>query len=124
MAEVTAGEVIIDTAPRVAQPQPIEAIAKGEATLDDNAVRAAIMQAEANNIDPQTVTMQDFEQAKAGAPITATPAVQVPAKFLKPDGTADVEKIAASTKQLDVAIQQKEEAVKTVEDYMREYQER
>ncbi len=113
--DVIPGQVIIDTAPR-AQPQPVPALGNLDPQLDDAAVRQAIANAEAGNLDPQTITMEEFK--------TAAPAADVPQKFLKPDGTVDVEKIQTSTKQLDEAIAQKQEAVKTVEDYMREYKER
>jgi hypothetical protein len=86
--------------------------------MDDNAVRQAIANAEANNLDPQTITMDDLAQG-------SIPRAEVPQKFLKPDGTADVDKIQTSTRQLDEALQKKEEAVnKTVDDYMREYKEK
>lgn len=103
----------------VGKSQPIEAIAAPEPVLDDAAVRQAIMTAEANNQDPQSVTLDDFAQGSASKP------VEVPQKFLKPDGAVDVEKIQASTKALDDAIQQKEvAATKSVDDYMREYNEK
>lgn len=103
-----------------AQSQPIDAIADLGQPLDDNAVRAAIANAEANNLDPQTITMAEF--ASSAEP-TASP--EVPQKFLKPDGTVDVDKLQTSTRQLDEAIAKKEQAVsKTIDDYVREYNER
>lgn len=128
--EVTPGEIIIEPATnRPAQPsQPTQALGVLEAPMDDNQVRAAIANAEANNMDPQTLTLQDLAQVPVVNPsvqATAPSPVEVPQKFLKPDGVVDVEKIQASTKQLDVVIQQKEEALtKTVDDYMKEYTER
>lgn len=99
--------------------QPIDALANLDSPLDDASVRKAIMDAEANNLDPQTVTMQDLAQGVVAKP------TEVPQKFLKPDGTVDVDKIQTSTQALDAAIQKKEEAVtKTVDDYMREYNDR
>ena len=91
--------------------QPIEALSTPEPMLDESQVRQAIANAEANNQDPQSITMQDFAQV----PVT-TP---VPQKFLKPDGAVDVDKIQASTKQLDEDIQKKQDAVqKSVDDYL------
>lgn len=118
--EIIPGPVIVDTAPR--QSQPVQALAGLEAPLNDAAVRQAIVNAEANNLDPQSVTMGDFAQMSTSNP--PAQAVEVPQKFLKPDGAVDVDKIQASTRQLDEAIQKKEEAVKTVDDYMREYNEK
>ena len=95
------------------QSQPVQALAGIEAPLDDAAVRQAIANAEANNQDPQTITIGEIAQAPEPKP------TEVPQKFLKPDGEVDVDKITASTRQLDEAIKAKEQAVaKTVEDYM------
>lgn len=94
------------------QSQPVQALAGVEAPLDDAAVRQAIADAEANNQDPQTITLNEFAQAPVPKP------TEVPQKFLKPDGEVDVDKITASTRQLDEAIKAKEQALKTVEDYM------
>jgi hypothetical protein len=98
--------------------QPIQTISADQGPLlDDAQVRAALMQAEANNQDPQTVTMTDFAQ---GLTAPAPKAPEVPQKFLKTDGAVDVEKIQASTRQLDEAIQKKEEAInKSIEDYLK-----
>jgi len=119
--EVIPGNVIVEPAGNRAAPQsqPVEALANLDAPLDDNQVRQAIAQAEANNQDPHTITLDDLAKVSQ-APAT----VPVPEKFQKTDGTADVEKIQAATKQLDEGIQKKETAIKTVDDYMREYNER
>src|ERR1035437_1214662 len=112
---VIPGAVIIEPATNrpAPQSQPIQALANLDVPLDDASVRQAIANAEANNLDPQTVTMQDLTSAQ-GLPPTS-----VPQKFLKPDGAVDVDKIQASTKQLDEAIQKKQEAVqKSVDDYL------
>jgi len=123
--DIIPGNVIIDTAPRAPQPQPVDALANLDPQLDDKTVRQAIANAEANNMDPQTLTMEDFSKLQTNDIAAAPQPTRVPEKFIKPDGAVDVEKIVASTKQLDVAIQKKEEAVnKTVDDYLREYQER
>lgn len=106
-------EMIIEPATNRPAPksQPIEALSSAEPLLDESQVRQAISNAEANNQDPQSITMQDFAQVP-----TQTP---VPQKFLKTDGTVDVDKIQASTKQLDEAIQNKQALVqKSVDDYL------
>lgn len=102
--------------------QPIDMVAAQGPELDDAAVRQAIVTAEANNQDPMSVTLDDIGHMKVDNP-QAKP-VEVPEKFLKEDGVVDVEKIQASTQALDAAIQKKEEAIKSVDDYMREYNER
>ena len=110
---VIPGAVIIEPATNrpAPQSQPIPGLANLDPQLDESQVRQAIANAEANNQDPQSITMQDFAQVP-----TTTP---VPQKFLKPDGAVDVDKIQASTKQLDEAIQKKQEAVqKSVDDYL------
>lgn len=113
--------------------QPIGALSNLDTPLDDNAVRAALMKAEANNQDPMTATMADLQQVQAPQPApaqpeAAQPKVEIPEKFLKPDGAVDVDKLQASTRQLDEAIAQKEqklqEATKSVEDLFRHYKER
>lgn len=99
--------------------QPIDVLGVLDPLLDDAAVRQATMAAEADNLDPQSLTLQDLAQVQAGKPL------EVPSKFLKSDGAVDVDKIKSSTVALDAAIQKKEEAVtRTVDDYMREYNER
>lgn len=122
------GDVIIEPprTPPQGKSQPIQTIDVPAASpdLDDSKVRQAIALAEANNIDPQSVTMDDLAKGIVNTS-QAKPSVEVPEKFLKPDGTVDVDKLQTSTQALDAAIQKKEEALsKTVDDYMREYQER
>jgi hypothetical protein len=125
-----AGQVIAEPprTPPEGKSQPIEAIAKPEPLLDDAAVRQAIANAEVNNQDPQTITLDEFAQGSVQNPtaqVQSPKPVEVPQKFLKPDGTVDVEKIQTSTKHLDEAIQTREPIPqKTVDDYMREYQEK
>ncbi len=113
--------------------QPIESIVKDTAPVfDDNAVRQAIALAEANNQDPMTIRTDELpSQVPAQTPNAATvaqapiPALDVPQKFLKPDGAVDVEKIQASTKALDEAIQKRDPVPqKTVDDYLAEYKEK
>lgn len=114
-------------------PQPesqpnVSPLAPGaEPELDDSAVRAAIAKAEAENVDPESLRLSDLSQGKPQETAPAAPAAKpdVPEKFLKPDGAVDVEKLQASTRQLDEALEKKDAAVqKTVEDYVREYREK
>lgn len=63
---------------------------------------------------------------QALAPETPTPQVQLappgtPEKFLKPDGTVDEEKLLASSKQLDAALEQK---TLTVEEMVAQYKDK
>lgn len=111
--------------------QPVEALGGLDKELDDSAVRQAILNAEQSGKDPQSLTMSELAQGQPQAPQpqaapAAAPAKEpVPEKFLKPDGTVDVDKIQASTRQLDEAIQKKETALnKTVDDYLAEYRAR
>jgi hypothetical protein len=104
--------------------QPIESIAANQGPLiDDNAVRAAIEKAVANDQDPMTIRTDELSQDPASNP--PPQATEVPQKFLSPDGEADVEKIKASTRQLDEAIQKRDPVPqKTVDDYLKEYREK
>lgn len=105
------------TTPPPGQSQPIQAISADQGpTIDDNAVREAIAKAEASNQDPLTIQMNELPQI---------PVKDVPQKFLKPDGAVDVEKIQASTRQLDEALANRDPVPqKTVGDYLKEYQEK
>jgi hypothetical protein len=90
-----AGQVIAEPprTPPEGKSQPIEAIAKPEPLLDDAAVRQAIANAEVNNQDPQTITLDEFAQGSVQNPtaqVQSPKPVEVPQKFLKPDGTVDV----------------------------------
>lgn len=108
--------------PPAGKSQPIQAIAPNtDPVFDDNAVRQTIAQAEANNQDPMTIKIDELSQA----PGSAAKVADVPQKFLKPDGAVDVEKIQASTRQLDEAIQNRDPVPqKTVDDYLAEYREK
>lgn len=106
----------------VSQPAPV-------VPLDDDAVRAAIFSAEKQGLNPETLTVSDLSTVTApAAPPVETPKIQVPEKFLKPDGEVDVEKLKASTRQLDEAIAKKEEGLvevqKSIEDFVKDYQEK
>lgn len=120
------GPILIEpaTSRSAGQAQPVEALANLDPLLDETAVRQAIADAESKNLDPQTLTLSDLAQGPEKNPPVEKP-VEVPQKFLKPDGAVDVDKLQASTQALDAAIQKKEEAItKTVDDYMREYNEK
>ncbi len=127
MDMIDAPQQAVPQGPVVPKAQPIGILADLDQTLDDASVRAALMNAETSGKDPMTATMADLGQppvAPAQAVPQELPKLEIPPKFLTPDGAADVEKIQASTKQLDEAIQKKEEAIKSVEDYLSEYREK
>jgi hypothetical protein len=111
MADEIAVTAVPEQAPAASQPQaPV---------FDDAAVREAIASAEAQGRDPERLKVEDLAQR---APVEEAPKPSVPEKFVKPDGEVDVEKLKASTRQLDEAIQKKESEVqKTVDDYVHEY---
>lgn len=110
--------------PVVPQSQPVGVLSGLDPMLDDNAVRQAIAAAEANNQDPTTIKLSELSQGTV-APEAPKATPEVPVKFLKSDGAVDVEKIQASTKQLEEAVQQKEaklqEATKSVDDLVKHY---
>lgn len=124
-------EVVKPTGPIQPHAQPVAVLADLDPMLDDAAVRQALVNAENTGLDPTTITIEDMVKGQSsppnGAPVQTpeAPKAEVPEKFLKPDGTADVEKIQASSRQLDEATKVKEAAVnKTVEDYLAEYREK
>lgn len=128
-------KVVVPQGPIQGKPQPVAALENLDAPLDDAAVRAAIVAAESKGQDPMNLPMEALSQGQVAptppvqaevAPVQSVQATpEVPQKFLKTDGTVDVEKIQASTKSLDEGIQKKETAIqKTVEDYLREYREK
>lgn len=93
-----------------------------EPQLDEQAVREAIIRAEQSGKEPTSVTRNDLVQ---GTPTEPVKPADVPEKFKTPTGEVDVEKLKASTEQLNEAIVKKEAAVqKTVEDYLREYRQK
>lgn len=109
--------------PPAGKSQPIQAISADQGpTIDDNAVREAISKAEANNQDPMTIRTDELSQGlDQNLPVAQPPAVEVPVKFLKPDGAVDVEKIQASTKALEVAMQNRDPIpTRTVDELLRE----
>lgn len=115
MAEIIEGQIQVETLPddpkQTSQPGSVTP----DSILDDDAaVRAAIIAAEQRGEDPTNVKIGDVVQGSKP--------VDVPEKFKTPTGEVDVEKLKASTKQLDEAIQKKEtEVQKTVEEYVAEY---
>ena len=97
--------------------------------FNEQAVRAATIEAAKSGVDPFTMVVGDLKQGQPQItpPVKAraeTP-VEVPEKFKKPTGEVDVEKLKASTERLDEAIAVKEqklqEANKTIDDYLLEY---
>jgi hypothetical protein len=91
--------------------------------MDESAVRAAVMQAEASGKDVADVPAQTNPLERI-VPIPDAPQAtqtEVPAKFLKPDGTVDVQKITDSTRQLDAGIEKKQ---LTIDEALAQYKER
>lgn len=89
--------------------------------MDDNAVRAIFADAAAKGVDDLNAMVS--AGPVLGQPITPSAQVQpapieVPAKFQKPDGTVDEEKLKASSARLDEAIEEKQ---KTVEELLADY---
>jgi hypothetical protein len=81
--------------------------------MNDNDVRAIFEKASADGIDDLNTIVTP--EALKGQPQAQTPApVEVPAKFQKPDGTVDEEKLKASSARLD-------EANKTVDELLADY---
>lgn len=118
MATAIEGPLEVETVQEPATPGSQPAF-QPEPQLDEAAVRAAVMQAEAQGKNPLDLDVKDLAQ---GSKPEETKAPEVPEKFKTPTGEVDVEKIKTSTRQLDEAIQQKEQKVqKTVEDYLAEY---
>jgi hypothetical protein len=101
-----------------AQPQP--------PALDESAVRAAVMKAEAEGKEVADITAQTSGLDRI-VPVISPTASQtqtpqdIPAKFVNPDGTVDVQKITDSTKQLDAGIEKKQ---LTIEEALAQYKER
>src|SRR3990167_109747 len=97
------------TPPQEAQPAPVPVPAPS--LLDQEAeIREALIAAEQRGEDVTAVKVGD---------VLNKPPVDVPEKFQTPTGEADVDKIKASTRQLDEAIEKKEtQNQKTVEDFL------
>ena len=95
-------------------------------------IKATVDAAENRGDDFLSLKVGDIQkpQSPAGEPSKAP--LDVPEKFKTPTGEVDVEKLKASTRQLDEAIKTKETAIeqtvaevaqpeKTVDDYLKEY---
>jgi ribosomal protein S15P/S13E len=118
------------TAPPPGDPPPFKSAVEDLAKpLDDAAVRNAVMAAEAAGEDvvsignggtPLPVGMTNTRPSllPQTPPVTPTPAPartpETTQRFMKPDGTVDVEKLKASSEQLDQALQQKQEGLQQV----------
>lgn len=76
--------------------------------MDENAVRAAIAEAEARGIDPLSLKLSEMDSVKK----EVDPNVE---KFKKTDGEVDVEKLKASTERLNEVVQKKEQAIQEVQ---------
>lgn len=101
-----------------AKPQPTTA------DMDEAAVRAAVLKAEAEGKDPAKIPVSALAQGSEPSGSTPDKPAQIPDKFKTADGGVDVEKLKASTEALQEGIQQKQEKLeKTVEDYLKEYRE-
>lgn len=92
------------------------------APMDDNAIRDIFANAAAQGVDDLNATVTTpgpiGQPVSEPEPKVETPIVEIPAKFQKPDGTVDEEKLKASSAQLDAAIEQKQ---KTVEEMLADY---
>lgn len=89
--------------------------------LDKAQVRAATLRAAEQGMDPFDLVIGDLNQGLTPVQqkiAQAETPVDVPEKFKKPNGEADVEKLKASTKQLNEGIQAKEEVQKSIDDYL------
>ncbi len=105
-----------------AGPQPISANTNPNIPADEASVRALVMEAEAAGEEKVVLPQPGTQTVQATTPVSpalATP--ETPAKFVKPDGTVDVEKLQASTRQLDAAIQDK---VLSVDEMVAAYKEK
>lgn len=96
-------------------PAPFVATTALPPALTDADVRAMTIEAEKSGSGVVVPT-----QTPAPA-VPAQPVMDVPAKFFKPDGTVDVEKLQTSSKQLDEAIQQKQ---LTIDEMVAQYREK
>ena len=123
MAEVTEMKTAAELNPQT--PPPFVASTEGlQPPMDDNAVREIFAKAAASGAEDLTQVIQapalpgqPVEPVQASAPSPG----EVPAKFKKPDGTVDEEKLKASSAQLDQANEQKQ---KTIEEILAEYKEK
>jgi hypothetical protein len=132
-----AGEPI-DVSPAPAGPTPVSAESTLNVNLNDEAaIRALANEAELSGKDvvvqsTQTSPLESFQAQQAPTSIQAQPPLpqtypvvkatpDVPAKFVKSDGTVDVEKLQASSRQLDAATEQK---VLSIDEMVAQYKEK
>lgn len=129
MEMITVTPVAPGPAPLAAQTLPVD-------LSQESTIRALANAAESSGLEVVGIPQGSPAQTPALAPVqvpapapqaqptqSPTPVAQtvpgdVPAKFLKPDGTVDVEKLQASSKQLDTALQEK---VLSVEEMVSQY---
>jgi hypothetical protein len=108
---------------------PSQSDAKPAPTADEEAqLRALFQQAAASGQDDlnTSVTMPapEVQAQPAPAPVQPTAPIDVPAKFQKPDGTVDEDKLKASSKQLDEALAGKQEKQKSIDEMLTEYKDK
>lgn len=84
------------------------AIEKAPTTNEEEQIRALFKEASSRGMDELTTVVE-------------VPKIPIPQKFQKPDGTVDEEKLKTSSERLNEAVEQKQ---KTVDDLLKEYQER
>lgn len=116
-------EVVPATELRQEPPKFVPSTEGNTPPMDDNAVRAIFAQAAAegkDDLNETVVLTAPLGQPLPTAPVLASPPPEVPAKFQKPDGTVDEEKLKNSSAQLNEALQAK---AKTVEELLLEYKE-
>lgn len=99
-----AGEPL-DITPAPPGPTPISATTQDQPSLEEAVVRAAVMRAEGIEETVAAPAAQTPPTAPEAPP--AQSSSDVPKKFLNNDGTVDVEKLQASTRQLDAGTQEK-----------------
>lgn len=109
---------------RAQTPPPFVASQSGAApapTANEEAeLRALFVDASAKGME-LTDSVQVPQGTKAPEVVAQPPALEVPAKFKTPDGAVDEEKLKASSKQLDGAI---EEKTKSIDEMMQDYKAR
>lgn len=111
---------VISAAELKQQPAPFVASQSGAVnapTATEEQQLRALFQ-EAANQGKELTDIVTIPQAPEPAATATTP---IPQKFQKPDGTVDEDKLKASSKQLDAAIEQKQ---KTVDELLADYKER
>ncbi len=102
-----------------AQPNVLDAMLKDKAAAREAFIAAEKAVGMDAVVDPQAVLAQNVQ-----------PTVKVPEQFKTPTGEVDVEKLKASAKQLDQAIQNKEQRIQevdksvSVEDLVKDYNDR